>query len=154
MVDELVRTALVPVIEDRLRGVATAAEREQRLLALTVCDPACGSGTFLLAAARRIARELALVRANGDEPSPDQYRRAMRDVVTHSIYGVDRNDLAVELCRVALWLETHVEGKPLSFLDHHIVCGDALVGVRDLASARSRAFRKARSSRSPVTMPE
>ena len=133
LVDELVRTALVPVIEDRLRGVATTAEREQRLLAITVCDPACGSGHFLLAAARRLARELAQVRANGDEPSPDEYRRAMRDVVTHSIYGVDRNDLAVELCRVALWLETHVAGKPLSFLDHHIVCGDALVGMRDLA---------------------
>jgi hypothetical protein len=132
LVDELIRTALVPVIEDRLRGVATTAEREQRLLAITVCDPACGSGHFLLAAARRLARELAQVRANGDEPSPDEYRRAMRDVVTHSIYGVDRNDLAVELCRVALWLETHVAGKPLSFLDHHIVCGDALVGMRDL----------------------
>jgi hypothetical protein len=133
LVDELVRTALVPVIEDRLRGAATNADREQRLLAITVCDPACGSGHFLLAAARRLARELAVIRANGDEPTPDQYRRALRDVVAHSIYGVDRNELAVELCRVALWLESHVEGKPLSFLDHRIRFGDGLVGVRDLA---------------------
>jgi hypothetical protein len=133
LVDELIRTALVPVIEERLRSALTSAERERRLLAITVCDTACGSGHFLLAAARRLARELALIRADGDEPSPDQYRRALRDVVTHSIYGVDSNDLAVELCRVALWLESHVEGKPLSFLDHRIVCGDSLVGVHDLA---------------------
>jgi hypothetical protein len=133
LVDELVRTALVPVIEDRLHGAATTAEREQRLLSITVCDPACGSGHFLLAAARRLAHELAVVRSNGNEPTPDEYRHALREVCTHSIYGVDRNELAVELCRVALWLESHVKGKPLSFLDHRIRCGDGLVGLRDLA---------------------
>jgi hypothetical protein len=132
LVDELIRTALVPVIEERLRDARTRADREQRLLSITVCDPACGSGHFLLAAARRLGRELAVARAEGNEPSPVEYRRALRDVITHCIYGVDRNELAVELCRVALWLESHVEGKPLSFLDHHIACGDGLVGVRDL----------------------
>jgi hypothetical protein len=103
------------------------------LLAITVCDPACGSGHFLLAAARRLARELAQIRSGEDEPSPREYRLALRDVITHCIYGVDKNPLAVELCKVALWLESHAEGKPLSFLDHRILCGDSLVGVRDLA---------------------
>jgi hypothetical protein len=52
--------------------------------------------------------------------------------VQHCIYGVDRNPLAVELCRTALWIETVEPGKPLSFLDVHIRCGDALVGVTNL----------------------
>ena len=53
----------------------------------------------------------------------------MRDAIGHCIYGVDKNPLAVELCKVALWLEAHDPGKPLSFLDHHIKCGDAIVGL-------------------------
>jgi hypothetical protein len=59
-------------------------------------------------------------------------REAVRDVISHCIYGVDKNPLAVELCRVALWLESQAEGKPLTFLDHRIRCGDSLVGVFDL----------------------
>ena len=55
-------------------------------------------------------------------------RTAVRDVIRHCIYGVDLNPLAVELCKVALWLEAHVPGEPLSFLDHHIKCGNAIVG--------------------------
>jgi len=133
LVEELVRSALVPVIEDRLKSARKPNEREQAILDITVCDPACGSGHFLLAAARRLARELAQIRSGEDEPSPREYRLALRDVITHCIYGVDKNPLAVELCKVALWLESHAEGKPLSFLDHRILCGDSLVGVRDLA---------------------
>jgi hypothetical protein len=56
----------------------------------------------------------------------------MRDVIAHCLYGVDRNPLAVELCRVALWLEGHARGRPLTFLDHRIRCGDSLLGVADL----------------------
>jgi hypothetical protein len=134
LVDELVRTALVTVMEDRLKGAKTADEKERRLLSITVCDPACGSGHFLLAAARRLALEIARLRAQGNEPSPADHRKAMRLVVTNCIYGVDVNKMAVALCRVALWLESHVEGKPLSFLDHRIACGDSLVGMRDLAA--------------------
>jgi len=133
LVDELVKSALVPVMQERLSGARTPKDKEKALLEITVCDPACGSGHFLLAAARRLARELAQVRSGEDEPSPREYRLALRDVITHCIYGVDRNPLAVELCKVALWLESHAEGKPLSFLDHRILCGDSLVGVRDLA---------------------
>ena len=54
-------------------------------------------------------------------------------MISHCIYGVDKNLLAVDLCRVALWLESHTGDKPLTFLDHRIRCGDSLVGVTDLA---------------------
>lgn len=133
LVTELIQSALVPVIQDRLKEAKTPAEKELQLLALTVCDPACGSGHFLLAAARRIGRELAIARTGDEEPSPEQMRLAVRDVITHCIYGVDKNPLAVDLCKVALWLEGHTVSKPLTFLDHRIRCGDSLVGVFDLS---------------------
>jgi hypothetical protein len=82
-------------------------------------------------------KELARIRTGGDEPASERVREAIRDVVAHSIYGLDKNPLAVELCRVALWLEAHCEGKPLTFLDHRIRCGDSLVGVFDLAVMES-----------------
>ena len=102
---------------------------EQRILALKVCDPACGSGHFLIAAAQRIARRLARVRSGDDEPSPQVMRAALRDVISHCIYGVDINPMSVELCKVALWMEAMEPGKPLSFLDHHIQCGNSLLGT-------------------------
>jgi hypothetical protein len=105
---------------------------EYSLLSIRVLDPACGSGHFLLAAARRLGKELAKIRTGEDEPAPERIREAIRDVVGHCIYGVDKNPLAVDLCRVALWLEAHCEGKPLTFLDHRIRCGDSLVGIADL----------------------
>ena len=106
----------------------TQEDKERTLLDLKVCDPASGSGHFLLAAARRIARELAKVRTEEDEPNPASYRTALRDVVRHCIYAVDKNPLAVDLCKVALWIESHAVSLPLGFLDHHIKCGDSLIG--------------------------
>ena len=82
----------------------------------------------MLAAARRIATELAVVRTGEEQPSPSAYRAALRDSIRHCIYGVDVNPLAVELCKVALWLEAHIPGQPLNFLDHHVKCGNAIVG--------------------------
>jgi hypothetical protein len=107
------------------------------LLSLNVCDVACGSGHILLSAARRIGWELACLReakATGqsekvDQPTPPILRTAVRDVIKNCIYGVDLNPLAVELCKVALWLEAHAPGEPLNFLDHHIKCGNAIVGL-------------------------
>ena len=69
------------------------------LLDLKVVDPAAGSGHFLLAAARRIGKELARVRTGEPEPAPEAQRAAIRDVVRHCLYAVDRNPLAVDLCR-------------------------------------------------------
>ena len=131
LVRELVESALVPVMEERLATAKTQEDKERTLLDLKVCDPASGSGHFLLAAARRIARELARVRTGEDEPDPASYRTALRDVVRHCIYAVDKNPLAVDLCKVALWIESHAVGLPLGFLDHHIKCGDSLIGVMD-----------------------
>ena len=107
-------------------------QQETALLSITVCDPACGSGHFLLAAARRIGKELAKVRTGETQPGVEPIRKAIRDVIQHCIYGVDFNPLAVDLCKVALWIEGFNRGKPLSFLDHRIKCGNSLVGVLDL----------------------
>lgn len=126
LVQELIKSALEPVVADRLKN---AEDGEKTLLAIKVLDPACGSGHFLLAAARKLAENLAKIRAVGGEPRLDDYRRALRDVVSHCIYGVDRNPLALELARTALWLESFTPDRPLGFLDHHLRCGDALIGV-------------------------
>ena len=129
LVQELIQSALVPVIEDRLQK--NRQNPRAALLSITVCDPACGSGHFLLAASRRLATELARINAGLDQPTEQDYRHALREVVRHCIYGVDINPLAIELCKTGLWLESIEPGKPLSFLDAHIRCGNALVGVLD-----------------------
>jgi hypothetical protein len=132
LVAPLVQHALEPALRARLAPCRTPAEREAALLGLTVLDPACGSGHFLLAAARHLGTELARIRSGDAAPAPEIVRDATRDVIAHCLYGVDKNPLAVELCRVALWLEGHARGRPLTFLDHRIRCGDSLLGVADL----------------------
>ncbi len=134
LVQELIESALAPVVQQRLDE--NPANPKQALLEIRVCDPACGSGHFLLAAARRLAAELARVTAGSDQPTDADYRHALREVVRHCIYGVDMNPLAVELCRTALWLEAIEPGKPLSFLDAHIQLGNSLVGVLDPAQIK------------------
>jgi hypothetical protein len=129
LVRELIESALVPVMEARRGAAKTKEEKERALLTLTICDPAAGSGHFLLAAARRVGRELAIIRSSEAEPAPESYRAALRDVIRHCLYAVDKNPLAVDLCKVALWIEGHSPGLPLSFLDHRIRCGDSLVGA-------------------------
>jgi hypothetical protein len=136
LVNELIQSALEPVIADRINAAKTDEQKAQAILGIRVCDPACGSGHFLLAAARRLGKELARIRTGEDEPAPERLREATRDIIAHCIYGVDRNPLAVDLCRVALWLESHTGGKPLTFLDHRILRGDSLVGVFDLATLK------------------
>ena len=131
LVQLLIVSALLPVIADRLSKASTPEEKEQALLAIRVLDPACGSGHFLLAAARRLALELARIRAGDEEPSEELRQECLREVVASCIYGVDKNPMAVELCKVALWIEAVDPGKPLGFLDAHIQCGDSLVGVFD-----------------------
>lgn len=121
----LLDSALDPVLDDACRK----ENPEQAILNLKVCDPACGSGHFLVAASHRIAKRLAAVRTGDDEPSPDAMRAALRDIIGHCIYGVDINPMSVELCKVSLWLESLEPGKPLSFLDHHIQCGNSLLGT-------------------------
>lgn len=123
LVQCLLDSALDPVL-DR----AEAEGGADAILELNVIDPACGSGHFLLGAARRMATRVAQLR-NPDAPD---YNAAMRDVVRGCIHGVDRNPMAIELAKVALWIESVEPGKPLGFLDANIQCGDSLLGVFDL----------------------
>jgi len=125
LINCLLDSALDPVVAEALKK----PDREKTILDLKVCDPACGSGHFLIAAANRLSHHLATARTGDEEPSPAARRVAFRDVVSHSIYGVDINPMAVELCKVALWLESIDPGKPLSFLDHRILCGNSLIGA-------------------------
>ena len=127
----LLDSALDPVVEAAV-GDKTGAEAERAILDLKVCDPAVGSGHFLVGAAHRLARHLARIRAYGageSEPSPLLYQHALRDVIGRCLYGVDVNPMAAELCRVGLWLEALEPGKPLSFLDHHVRVGNSLLGA-------------------------
>lgn len=132
LVQELIKSALKPVIEERIESAPDKEAKEKALLSLKICDPAAGSGHFLLAAARAVGAELARVRLGEEQLTPSQYRLAVRDVIRSCIYGVDLNPLAVDLCKVALWLEGHHGGLPLTFLDHRIKCGNSLVGIDSL----------------------
>ena len=125
LISKLLDSALDPVI----KRAASQPDPQQALLGLRVLDPACGSGHFLIAAAHRIANKLARLREAGAEPSPQASREALRDVVGRCVHGIDLNPMAVELCKVSLWLESNAPGRPLSFLDHRIVCGNSLLGA-------------------------
>ncbi|GLY85971.1 Eco57I restriction-modification methylase domain-containing protein [Actinoallomurus iriomotensis] len=124
LIDELLKTALDPVID-----TYAASGAPEDLLQITVCDPACGSGHFLVAAARRIARRLAIINTGDTEPSPEAVRTALREVIARCIYGVDLNPQAAELAKISLWIESHEAGKPLAFLDPHIKVGNSLLGT-------------------------
>ncbi|GHD17023.1 hypothetical protein GCM10007147_05740 [Nocardiopsis kunsanensis] len=139
LIETLLDSSLDPVIDEAVkRGEVKAGRQGQaeasdaivdELLDLTICDPACGSGHFLVAAARRIAKRVAAVREGNPEPTVDTVRSAMHEVVARCIYGVDLNPMAVELAKVSLWLEALEPGKPLSFLDAHVKHGNALMGT-------------------------
>jgi hypothetical protein len=125
LISSLLDTALEPVLDEAVR----AEDPEAAVLSLAVVDPACGSGHFLIAAANRIAKRLAAIRSEDPEPSPGELRAALRDVVGRCLHGVDVNPMAVELCKVALWMAALEPGRPLSFLDHRILLGNALLGA-------------------------
>ncbi|MBI1377389.1 MAG: N-6 DNA methylase [Frankiales bacterium] len=125
LVELVLDTALDPLLDDAVK----APDPEAALLAVTCCDPAVGSGHFLVAAARRIATRLAAVRTGEVDPTPTTVTDAMHDVVAHCVYGVDLNPMAADLAKVSLWLEAMTPGKPMSFLDHHIKVGNALLGT-------------------------
>jgi hypothetical protein len=125
----LIRVLLDSALDPVIAEAEASPDPAGALLALNVLDPAAGSGHFLIAAAHRIAGRLASVRAEGGEPTSGEQRDALRAVIGHCLYGIDVNPMAVELCKVSLWMEAAEPGKPLSFLDHHIVCGNSLLGT-------------------------
>ena len=129
--DSLVRllldTTLDPVLD--AAEARNPSDPVSEILKLSIIDPACGSGHFLLSAARRAADRITLHRTSSGAISNEDFQHALREVTSNCIYGVDRNPMAVELCKVALWIEALEPGKPLSFLDARIQCGDSLIGV-------------------------
>jgi hypothetical protein len=134
----------------------------KELVALKICDMACGSGAFLVQACRYMAARLleawdAVQRANpgmvyitpegetstgkpGEMLIPDdpdeRQTYALRIVAQRCLYGVDKNPLAVEMAKLSLWLLTLAKDKPFEFLDHAICCGDSLVGIHNLDQLR------------------
>ena len=136
-VDCLLDSALEPVLDAAVQRGGQAAKRKKNgdeaaevaraLLAVTVCDPVCGSGRLLVAAASRIARRVAETRA-GSRP-PDALRRAMREVVGSCIYGVDVSGEAVERTKDRLRLAADVPGMTPPFLDGRVRQGNALIGA-------------------------
>lgn len=123
LIKVLLDSALDPVLDE------AAKQGEEAILNLKVCDPATGSGHFLIAAANRIAKRLASLRTGEEEPALPALQAAKREVISKCIYGVDINPMAAELCKVSLWMEAQEPGKPLSFLDHHIQVGNSLLGT-------------------------
>lgn len=131
LVDELIDSALKPVVEERVGGAESAEAKEEALLDIDVCDPACGSGAFLIAANNFLGKRLAEIRTESAYPDEQELRQARRSVVQNCIYGVDLNPMAVELAKVSLWINSAVENQPLSFLDHRIKQGNSLIGATE-----------------------
>ncbi|MDQ3577148.1 MAG: N-6 DNA methylase [Actinomycetota bacterium] len=126
------------VVEHTLSPLCFEGERVRsadELLALKVCDPTMGSGAFLVAACRYLAARV--VKAWERDGMPDDVvgteedvkLAALRKVAARCIYGVDRDDMAVSLAKLSMWLVTLAKNKPFGFLDHALRCGDSLVGV-------------------------
>ena len=128
LVECLLDSALDPLLDEATAHGITE-EKVAALLNLTVCDPACGSGHFLVAAARRIAKRIAAEETGESEPPEPEIRKALRRVVGRCIYGVDINPMSVELARISLWMEALEPGKPLSYLDQNIRVGNSLLGT-------------------------
>lgn len=132
LVQNLIKTTLEPVIKEKISHLSTTEEKVKALLNMKVCDAASGSGHIVLAMARTIAWYICTLRTGEDNPASLDYRQALREVISRCVYAVDYNPDAVELCKVVLWIEGYCAGKPLSFLDHHIRCGNSVLGVSDL----------------------
>lgn len=143
LAEEVVEYALEPLVYEP--GPLDTEDHEDwrlvssaRILALRVADVACGSGAFLVAAARYLAARLVEARtrearergeAAGAGPSIIEARR---EVICTCLYGADINPMAVEMCKLSLWLISLDRGKPFSFVDDRVFCGDALLGVTDV----------------------
>lgn len=129
LVDHLLDTALTPVIDEAVGGSNDPAAQEEALLALTVCEPSCGSGIFAVSAGRRIAARLAAVRAGTRQPTHTELRRARRDTHLRCVYAVDVNPVAVDLTRLVISADVIGPGWGNPFLAHHIKRGNALLGA-------------------------
>jgi hypothetical protein len=133
LTEPIVRTALAPILK-RLRGEADRPPTPEQILDLKICDPAMGSGAFLVEVCRQLADELiaAWKVHNGRPaipPDEDEVTFARRLVAQRCLYGVDKNAVAVDLAKVSLWLVTLTRDHALTMLDHALRHGDSLVGL-------------------------
>ncbi|MGB7544258.1 MAG: DNA methyltransferase, partial [Methanothrix sp.] len=140
IVKHLVKNTLGPLIDKMIEEAMMSSELRgglfKKLLSIKVLDPAMGSGHFLVEATDYIAREIIHAREiarqedlDSEEVAEADIHWARREVVRNCIYGVDLNPMAVELAKLSLWLTTVASNKPLSFLDHHLRCGNSLIGA-------------------------
>ena len=133
LTEPIVRHTLAPILE-RLRGEDGRAPTPAQILDIKVCDPAMGSGAFLVETCRQLAD--ALIDAWGAHgempaipPDEDEVIHARRLVARKCLYGIDRNPMAVDLAKVSLWLSTLARDHPLTSVDHAFRHGDSLVGL-------------------------
>ena len=147
LAEDVVRYALEPLVHSPGPHETDASGQwrpisSTDILDLHVADIACGSGAFLVAAARFLAREL--VEAWTREGTLGQYadeqggaqRHALRQVVARCLYGADINEMAVEMCKLSLWLVSLDKDKPFSFVDDKVFVGNSLLGLTDLRQLR------------------
>lgn len=166
LAEEVVKYALEPLVyspgphetDDRTEWRLVSSDR---IRSLRVADIACGSGAFLVAAARFLARKLVDAWAQEGASEADQPGEALRDavrqVVACCLYGVDINEMAVEMCKLSLWLVSLDRDKPFSFVDNKVFVGNSLLGITDLdqleaqhiypRAATNRAFEFDRAGR-------
>jgi hypothetical protein len=146
LAEEIVRYALEPLVYSP--GPVDGAPREKwlvkpsaDLLSLKICDPACGSGAFLVAACRYLAERVSEAwQREGHIADDDPIRDAQRIISERCLYGVDRDPMAVEMAKLSLWLLTFARQRPFGFLDHAIREGDSLLGITSLDQLRSLHF--------------
>lgn len=124
----IVEAALAPVLQQL--GPAPTPEQ---ILDLKICDPAMGSGAFLVEACRQLGEHLLEAWRRSDSlppipPDEDEWLYARRAIAQRCLYGVDRNEMAVDLAKLSLWLATLAKDHPFTFLDHALRHGDSLVG--------------------------
>ena len=129
----IVSATLEPILT-RLRGEDGRSPTPEQILELKVCDPAMGSGAFLVEACRQLGNALVEAWHVNDAlpeipPDEDEELFARRLIARRCIYGVDRNPVAVDLAKVSLWLVTLAKDHPLTFVDHALRHGDSLVGL-------------------------
>jgi hypothetical protein len=128
IVSAMVRDSLGRTIV-KLEAEHDGEELVAGLLSLRVCDPAMGSGHFLVECVEQLARAIVRAGATKEHDEDNELLLAKRRVVEQCVFGVDPNPLAVELAKLSLWLATVARDRPLSFVDAHLVCGNSLIGT-------------------------
>jgi hypothetical protein len=134
----LVQALLDSGLDPLLKVARAAGDRDAQLkatLALRVLDAACGSAHMLIAAAHRIAQQVAELQSEG-APTPKHHQHALRQVLGQCIFGVDKNPMVIDIIDTGFWMDSIVDGCSAGFFAHHIRCGDSLAGLLDVRVLR------------------